>query len=150
MEVPDASEEVMEDDDEGGATVLEEPRGEPRGTGGFVLEGGVRVGEGSGEWGNVTGEVSDGEGGGGRLVVRVARGGGCWQRADRGEEEVEVVLDFESVVFVVGAVGMAETGGAHGGPTSVPGVGNLGRIGGEGSEDVGRGVGGDVPLERGG
>ena len=78
VEVPDASEEVMEDDEEGGATVLEEPGGESRGTGGFVLGGGVRVGEGSGEWGNVTGEGSDGEGGDGRVVVRVARGVGCW------------------------------------------------------------------------
>ena len=78
MEVPNAGKEVVEDDDEWGKAVLEEPRGESRGTGGFVLGGGVRVGEGSGEWGNVTGEGSDGEGGGGRVVVRVARGVGCW------------------------------------------------------------------------
>ena len=56
------------------------------------------------------------------------------------------------MVFVVGTVGVTETGDTHREPTGVPGVGNLSGVGGEGSEDVGnsRGIGGDVMLERGG
>ncbi len=42
VEVPDAGEEVVENDDEGGATVLKEAGGETGRTGGYVFKGGTR------------------------------------------------------------------------------------------------------------
>jgi hypothetical protein len=51
------------------------------------------------------------------------------------------------VIFVVGTVGVSQTGGAHGEATGVPGAGYFERVGGEGSEDIGGGVGRDIFLE---
>jgi hypothetical protein len=49
-------------------------------------------------------------------------------------------------MFVVGTIGMTETGGDHGEPAGVPGVGYCDGVGGERSEDVGRRVCGNVAL----
>jgi hypothetical protein len=56
-------------------------------------------------------------------------------------------MDGEGVMFVVGAVGVSQTGGTHGEATGVPGAGYFERVGGEGSEDIGGGVGRDIFLE---
>jgi hypothetical protein len=44
-------------------------------------------------------------------------------------------------------VGVSKTGGAHGESTGVPGVGYFDGVGGEGSEDIGAGVGRNIFLE---
>ena len=56
-------------------------------------------------------------------------------------------MDGESVMFVVGAVGVSQTGGTHGEATGVPGVGYVGGVRGERSEDIGGGVSRDIFLE---
>ena len=64
-----------------------------------------------------------------------------------GDDIREIIVDGEGVSFVVGAVRVSETRGTHGKATGVPGVGNFEGVGGEGSEDIGEGVGGDVFLD---
>jgi hypothetical protein len=56
-------------------------------------------------------------------------------------------MDGEGVMFVVGAVGVSQTGGTHGEATGVPGVGYVGGVRGERSEDIGGGVSRDIFLE---
>jgi hypothetical protein len=51
------------------------------------------------------------------------------------------------VIFVVGTVGVSQTGSAHGEATGVPGAGDFERVGGKGSEDIDEGVGRDIFLE---
>jgi hypothetical protein len=50
-------------------------------------------------------------------------------------------------MFVVGDLGVSNTGGSHGESSGVPGVGYFDGVGGEGSEGVGGGVNRDVFLE---
>jgi len=64
-----------------------------------------------------------------------------------GDDSSEIIVDGEGGSFVVGTVRVSETRGTHGEATGVPGVGNFEGVGGEGSEDIGGGVGGDVFLE---
>jgi hypothetical protein len=64
-----------------------------------------------------------------------------------GDDSREIIADGEGVRFVVGAVRVSETCGTHGEATGVPGVGDFEGVGGEGSEDIGGGVGGDIFLE---
>ena len=64
VEVPNSGEEVVEDDDEWGTTVLKEPGGETRGSGGFIFGRGVVSGPGSREGRDVEGEGRHGVGGG--------------------------------------------------------------------------------------
>jgi len=56
-------------------------------------------------------------------------------------------MDGEGVMFVVGAVGVSQTGGTHGESAGVPVVGYFDLVGGEGSEDIGGGVGGNIFLQ---
>ncbi len=51
------------------------------------------------------------------------------------------------MIFVVGTVGVSQTGSAHGEATGVPGAGDFERVGGEGSEDIDGGVGRNIFLE---
>jgi len=58
-------------------------------------------------------ESGDGEGGVRRLVVRVTWGREVWGRAQGGDNGGEIVLNLESMMFIVGTVGVTETGGDH-------------------------------------
>jgi hypothetical protein len=51
------------------------------------------------------------------------------------------------VIFVVGTVGVSQTGGTHGEEAGVPGVGYFDGVGGEGSKDIGGGIGRNIFLE---
>ena len=69
-----------------------------------------------------------------------------WGTTQGGDNGGEIVLNLESMMFIVGTVGVTETGGAHGETAGVPDVGYLGGVGGEGSEDVSSGIRGNIAL----